>query len=405
MSKLDEIGLTNNETQSTPGDDTVHYVEADVAQANVFFDGTENNYFNVTTDQKRPKQDSYINALTNIALMWEPFKDDREANFVYIEGAGTTRMQDDSLTGLATGTGETGVEARALSAFQQIEKVVTQSRGNKGLPALLDINVFGFSRGAAAARHFVHLVNTEGKQRFSETFRPVTARIRFVGLFDTVASVLGHNTDSLHLRFAPNAAYKVFHLVAGDDYRHYFPCTTIASAVAQTVRTDGESFPMGYELRIPGAHSDVGGGYHPAALEERSISFAMQDFVYDKGWFKPSDQKDVFAPHRRMVLGEYHKVGLALMVDAAHKYTATQYPAKLLMAPKDPAVLSIRETLRAVAKEGKRSVWDLDAELGQDAARAFRHQFLHMSMNERSTANYPAGNIAQGQLQRESIQG
>ena len=42
-----EQGFYNNQTVTTPGDDTQHIVTVDKVQANVYFDGTLNNYYNV----------------------------------------------------------------------------------------------------------------------------------------------------------------------------------------------------------------------------------------------------------------------------------------------------------------------------------------------------------------------
>ncbi len=146
-------GFYNNEAVASPGDDSQHVVEVDIVQANVFFDGTLNNYFNVkeadqsTKNQYGGEDTSYANDLSNVARMWQPMYLERDSPDlgVYIEGMGTTKFKADSLRGYAFGTGETGIVARAQAATEPLKELVTEKRGKQGLPAILEINVFGFS--------------------------------------------------------------------------------------------------------------------------------------------------------------------------------------------------------------------------------------------------------------------
>ena len=406
---MQDMGFSNNNAAGNPGDNTSHPAKVESAEVNVFFDGTLNNYFNVTAEEKRKGEGSYENALSNVSEMWSSLKTERTVMAVYVEGIGTTQGQPDSSRGYALGMGETGVQDRVHGAFAQVVEKVKDVRGPKKLPAILDINVFGFSRGAAAARYFVHLVNTE-PQRFhlQPGWDKVMTRIHFVGLFDTVASYgVNHSNDvsELHLNFGPRYAHKVFQLVAGDEYRANFPVTTIASALNHHVSTPEGGHPMGYELRIPGAHSDVGGGYHPVELEKRQVSFDLQDFVYAQGWYKPQDLKNRWTQaHEREVRGEYVKVALALMVDQAHKHSTVQFPPDLLDPPVDKDIQSLRETLRAFAKDEKNTVWDAAKQLGTDKAQALRRQWLHMSFRP-GTFAHSQRLAANGQPSRELLQG
>jgi uncharacterized protein (DUF2235 family) len=226
---MDDIGFSNNEKTSNPGEDTHHPVEVERAEVNVFFDGTGNNFYNVTAEQKLSGEASYENGLSNIARMWSSLNRDPEVIALYVEGIGTKKNEKDDVLGLALGMGETGIDKRVDATFSDLVALVTKKRGTDGLPAILDINVFGFSRGAAAARYFVHLVNVE-KKRFGRDWQQIKIRCNFVGLFDTVASYgVNHSNDvkELHLNFNANYAMKVFHLIAGDEYRQ---CTEPAGA-------------------------------------------------------------------------------------------------------------------------------------------------------------------------------
>lgn len=130
----------------------------------------------------------------------------------------------------------------------------------------ITLDLFGFSRGATAARTFLNqLVEWAGDNQPSICGIPL--RVRFMGLFDTVASV--HVADSVpvlpgdgHLKWAeprymgiPGFVEQCVHMVAAHEARNSFPLTTIRA-------WQGEA-PQRLEIIYPGMHSDVGGGYGP----------------------------------------------------------------------------------------------------------------------------------------------
>lgn len=419
-------GLYQHTTTTTLGDDTQKEAEIDKIQANVFFDGTLNNYFNVTTKDDKVRQDhggegtSYENALSNVSRMWQPMHKDPDGPDigVYVEGMGTTRDQSDSFRGYASGRGETGIERRAQQAFEPLRNIVADKRGDLGPPAMLELNLYGFSRGAATARHFASLLRNPAEiaKQFTGRWSRVRVVVNFVGLFDTVSSegwFYGSDVDDLGLRFVDEAAQRVFHLVALDEYRANFSLTTVASACQAKALVDGARVPMGFELGIPGAHSDVGGGYHSGteraeppevrdlpptqqAQADRQTVRGPQAFVYAQGWYGPQDlDRTLLRPHRhqRQVQGDYYKVGLSIMVDMAEKYTTTQYPPDLKadMQAQTPAVKEVQTALRAYAKDkafapgGAHQLnWRLDEHLGPDKAKAFRRAHLHLSFSNRT---------------------
>jgi Uncharacterized alpha/beta hydrolase domain (DUF2235) len=384
--------LAKTTTNSTP--DSSITLALDVATANVFFDGTMNNIFNTNTAaaQKRQGHDSYFNAATNVALMWQDIAGVQILNPVYIDGIGTTRNQVDSpKLGGALGVGETGIETRAQSAFTALDGALKINRKKK-LPVILNINVFGFSRGAATARHFVHLVNS--KQFYPSGWDKMRLRINFVGLFDTVSAFgIKHSNDvtELHLNFGENYAQRVVHLIAGDEYRDQFEVTTIASA--------GD---RGYELTMPGAHSDVGGSYLATDTETRSFSDpTLRQFVYDQGWYTAQDAVAQGSPdHRRVVLGEYSRVAHSIMVDKANDHLkSSTYPDPLPAINADVKVLQTR--LRAFAKDDKNTRWDLNQQMSMDRARAIRRTLFHVSFQPFTVAHDPhMGTSGQPERQR-----
>ncbi|RTZ43329.1 hypothetical protein EKL30_10685 [Candidimonas sp. SYP-B2681] len=121
----------------------------------------------------------------------------------------------------------------------------------------IPIDIIGYSRGAALARHFANLVNQHVNQGFfSYTDRLrglITACVdlRFMGLFDTVAQfgLAGSQNANYDLTIAPAWEW-VAHAVALHEHRWLFPLTSAAD-------TRGDNI---VEAPFIGAHGDIGGG-------------------------------------------------------------------------------------------------------------------------------------------------
>jgi hypothetical protein len=182
----------------------------------VFFDGTGNNGFNsdaVYYMQKRPLESpnklkvehkgfdvptdsSYFNPYSNVQLLhdlYETKSDDftkinkNDPHYylqirVYVEGIGTLQDKEDDTLGSAFGEGDRGVVARAEQACEkiasQIKEAFDKIKNNK--PLYIDsiqFDVFGFSRGAAAARHFCNEIlkqkNAYSSVKITEDKKPV----------------------------------------------------------------------------------------------------------------------------------------------------------------------------------------------------------------------------------------
>ena len=125
------------------------------------------------------------------------------------------------------------------------------------------IDVFGFSRGAAQARVFCQWLDAHFK---GELLAGVRTHLRFLGLFDTVAAVgigasvtrftNGHQAwgEAANLR-VPARVRHTEHYVAMHENRGAFPLEDVAH--------EGRLPGSCRQLRYPGMHSDVGGGYTP----------------------------------------------------------------------------------------------------------------------------------------------
>ena len=127
--------------------------------------------------------------------------------------------------------------------------------GNQATP--LNIDIIGFSRGAALAREFgnrIHKQSPGGHFSLDDDLRgrlSACIDLRFMGLFDTVAQfgILGSQNSLFDLSIAPVWTW-VAHAVALHERRWLFPLSTAFDTQAHNV----------IEAPFIGAHADIGGG-------------------------------------------------------------------------------------------------------------------------------------------------
>ncbi|MEZ2352239.1 DUF2235 domain-containing protein [Caballeronia sp. RCC_10] len=270
---------------------------SDVVNISVYFDGTGNN----------KEVDEKLRKWANPARMWRAAQlaselGDTTIHPIYISGVGTdfnggatdwldrseTYIQDNvfGLSGGAGGTrrnefGKNNVNealrrvlldnAKKLNAttteyagkgkdysLSELSKALAKHR----LIKMINLSIFGFSRGAALARAFSNdfLKDCKTDKNGQLTYQGFPIRLHFMGLFDTVASFGGPTTnmDSFFTEKnlkVPGAVERCVHYVAAHELRFSFPLDII--------RQNGSLMPNWTELVYPGAHSDVGGGYEP----------------------------------------------------------------------------------------------------------------------------------------------
>lgn len=285
----------------------------------VFFDGTGNNQANSETvagcmasdvgleneaediqkfcaefgygiDGSAP-DNSFGNDTSNVARLYDLYKDHSDVSInpdaeeaalkVYLEGIGTVSGGEDDLWGQATGRGKNGVVARVeQSSALIVERLLRLKKINPiVIIRRLEIDVFGFSRGAAAARHFANDVR-KGAESLLAKALPTSdsifvegfgwrvqhdVQLNFIGLFDTVPAIVtpfmldfspGNDRNwGLNLGLSTGAARKVVQLVARDEHRLNFAL----------IRTEND-------IVLPGCHSDIGGGYRPQVRERLLVA-------------------------------------------------------------------------------------------------------------------------------------
>jgi hypothetical protein len=267
-----------------------------VLHFSVFFDGTDNN-----RDQEMAKG-TERRALSNVAKLFDAHKVN-ESNIAkrYIPGAGTP-YPDIGDTGGTRGSalGE-GAEQRIKKALELLDEEVAKVPAQQKL-LLINLTVFGFSRGAAQARAFMRdLAAKCAIQDGAYAYKGKPLRIAFAGLFDTVCSAYegwpsatftangGHNGWAHDMKLPPMVEQTV-HMNAAHELRRRFPL--------DSTRVDAGYPDNTVEIWYPGVHSDVGGGYKPQYQgRENTISrFALNqmfDIAFTAGvLFQKIDELD-----------------------------------------------------------------------------------------------------------------
>ncbi|WP_414862326.1 DUF2345 domain-containing protein, partial [Pseudomonas sp. IT-P176] len=147
----------------------------------------------------RGPDDSFGNAPSNVAHLYDLYPDSTATPVtpateivylkVYLEGIGTRSGGNDSLFGQGTGRGGTGVVARVEQAPEAIIGQLRDFTGaNPGTSIRrIEFDIFGFSRGAAAARHCANELLKPGRGLFSELLQG--GRFGLLGSFDSAVDV------------------------------------------------------------------------------------------------------------------------------------------------------------------------------------------------------------------------
>lgn len=330
MAKGDKLTAARSSNRDVPEVKPGHKQScSDVVNISVFFDGTGNN-----KDVDEP-----LLSWSNPARLWRATQllVNRTTDYaIYISGVGTPfngaatdwtdqklMVLQDQVLGSATGAGgtrrmdygEVRVNARLrtvllksaaklnLSLSSYIEKGkpvnikgLAKAIEAHGLITIINLSIFGFSRGAALARAFSNEMvrqTTRGSDGMLR-YNGVPIRFNFMGLFDTVAS-FGVATKNIDMPFDEKdlvvspAVERCVHYVAAQELRFSFP--------VDLIQKDGKLMPNWTETVYPGAHSDVGGGYEPVCqgLSNNYARIPMRDMMREavKSGVKLVDYDDI----------------------------------------------------------------------------------------------------------------
>lgn len=246
----------------------------------VFFDGTDNNrdVEMAKTVEKR--------ALSNIAKLFDAHKGNNGSiKAIYVPGVGTPYPDIGDTGGSAGKAIGKGADKRIKKALELLDDEIAKVPAQQKI-RLINVNVFGFSRGAAEARAFVRDLAAMCREKDGAwEYKGLPLRVAFAGLFDTVCSAYGtfssaalslnggHNNWAEDMKLPPMVEQTV-HMIAAHEARRRFPL--------DSTRIDAEYPDNTVEIWYPGVHSDVGGGYAPLEQgRENSISRFALNHMYD----------------------------------------------------------------------------------------------------------------------------
>lgn len=449
----------------------------------VFFDGTNNNKYNIAYGkdkshdkevkewQEKETHDSYTSDYTNIKHLWEAYYQNlsKYIGRVYIEGVGTYEPEENGLSSgkddssMAGATGRdgfsnTGIDAKLKRAQNLIKESINKMVGEQENLRIksLTLDIFGFSRGAATARCFINRIwnlyfyynlrtNIYGKPVYKPSFHffgiqyGIQINVRFLGLFDTVSSYgLNHKNDvnQLNLKIQKGFVRKTVHLVAADEYRSNFSLTNIASA--------GEK---GTEIILPGAHSDIGGGYSkeeheylymgemPSGHEltyrpvfrgymtferlhnDRWIDDYLYNYASDQYWRRNHSKTYNSPPPFRRVRNDYARIPLKIMYNLAKNQIPlfNQRLIGYLTNLTDPKLIELGQKLETMANNGK-NIYNIGRESGiyynadpkgpmRKLILSIRAKYLHLSAHNKTVAGIIRPHTAPFNHKRDIIQG
>lgn len=289
---------------------------SDVVNISVFFDGTGNN----------KDEDEATKRWSNPARLWRATQflvEEGVPNYpIYVSGVGTPfngtatdwidvaqiKIEDGFPGGMSGSGGTRRIEYGKSNVNDNLRSVLTQSarklnlsiqpyleKGKPqnmaglaaaleahGLITIINLSIFGFSRGAALARAFSNnilagcVTGSDGIRRYEGA--PI--RINFMGLFDTVASfgVPSKNVDfpqDERNLVVPKCVERCVHYIAAHELRFSFP--------VDLIRKNGKLESGWTETVYPGVHSDVGGGYEPMCqnISNNYARIPMRDMMLE----------------------------------------------------------------------------------------------------------------------------
>lgn len=289
----------------------------------VFFDGTLNNKTN--TEERRNNtqaykdhgedpddNNSYNNDYSNVARLWDCY--DKEFG-IYVEGIGTIDKKGDVTDGYAFGAKETGIKAKVKIGCEKIAKKVKaiKDKNKDKDKVFLTLDAFGFSRGAAAARHFVYETSRKkdeargilkygvlGDELKKAGVEIESLSVRFLGIYDTVSSFsedvwtsdpnFNNDIEELHLDEIASAK-KIVHFVAENEHRINFDLTDVAKE--EIVKGKRVLTYYGIQKKFPGVHCDIGGAYETGTENKDEIINGGEEVLIKRkneliaqGWFK-----------------------------------------------------------------------------------------------------------------------
>jgi hypothetical protein len=216
--------------------------------------------FDGTWNREKSGEDAVKN--TNVVRFRDAYEKNTGKKQFYVAGVGT---RFDFIGAALGGVFGLGVLARLEEAYDQLCRNWVAEKPDR------DIDIVGFSRGAATTLDFCHLIQEKGIRRpgTSEVIEP-NPQIRFLGVWDVVAAFglanLGNTELNIghHLTLPKSNLKYCFHAMALDERRLSFLPTRLSG---------------GCEVWFRGVHSDVGGGNSNSGLNDIALRWMMRKAI------------------------------------------------------------------------------------------------------------------------------
>ena len=230
----------------------------------IFFDGTGQNRSQLPEAK-----------WSNVVLLHDAMQMVEDGNVVqsrkYIDGVGT--REGEKWTGGGFGI---GLDERIEEAYEFLWQEVNDAIEDGDDPHLY---LFGFSRGAYAARWLASLIKFSGipkddapRRKMFLNHRRQDAKaakklreknlvldeipVDLIGVWDTVEASVDPSFD---IKEPPEQVKSIYHALAIDEWRYTFNPTRFNPSQKVT------------EAWFPGCHTDIGGGYEERALANQSL--------------------------------------------------------------------------------------------------------------------------------------
>ena len=219
-------------------------------------------------------------ALTNVPRLLQACSSKKQ-RIHYEEGVGTAYLET-----LIGGVYGKGLERQILGAYRFLRKRFADKDWEKDANKVF---IFGFSRGAYAARRLAGLIaqcgipsksrdvdiawqlylrrDARSIRELKRAGRLFDISVEMVGVWDSVKTTTDEDFNDNKL---PDCVLKGYHAIAIDEKRKFFP----------VLKWHAESRVT--QAWFPGVHSDVGGGYEDSGLADITLKW-MIDRAYEHG--------------------------------------------------------------------------------------------------------------------------
>ncbi|MES2319827.1 MAG: DUF2235 domain-containing protein [Pseudomonadota bacterium] len=220
------------------------------------FDGTNNS--NPPIPQK---------LISNVVKFYDAYDEILNGKKYYITGINTTNPDMSFKGDLLSGK---GFDERLALGFKFLDDFITADTGTDPV----QIDVTGFSRGAAEARVWINqLVGKLQDGKYMKGGHARCINLRFEGLWDTVPHLGKFNEDESKYDFSvPTQVKHAVHAIGLNENRGNLANFNLHSI---TTAPGTASTSSRIEKGFIGAHSDIGGGYKTGDLSDVTLMWMI----------------------------------------------------------------------------------------------------------------------------------